>query len=136
MKKFLRPFLMSMLLLFLVGCTKQEDLTNEWVSIAESGGMALESSKGASLLFGPEGMKGRYVQNAGGPLLERPFPFEELEEGVFYPTYEITRKGDQLTIKVNDLSYKLTIVGERIFRDEENDIDYRTEQNLIEDENS
>ncbi|UJF15829.1 hypothetical protein LZ578_01285 [Jeotgalibaca sp. MA1X17-3] len=129
-------FILTILFLFgLAACTKQEDLTNKWVSIAESGGMALESSKGASLLFVPEGMKGKYVQKTSGPLLERPFPFEELERGVFYPTYEITRKGDQLTIKANDLSYKLTIVGERIFRDEENDIDYRTEQYLINDEN-
>lgn len=137
MKKVLYPLLMSLLLVFLVACTNEKDLTAEWHDRAEDTGFDLQSSDGYRLFFFAEGMKGmgQYSPtNFDGK--ERPpaFPFE-LE--TYYPDYEVTKKGETITIKATDeLEYTLNIRGPRLFRDEKNKLDYTTNFYLLGEEES
>lgn len=55
MKKILYLFVMSFLLVFLVGCTNEKDLTTEWHNRAEQTGFMFRSNGGYHLLFGGEG---------------------------------------------------------------------------------
>ena len=63
--------------------------------------------------------------------MEKPFPFEKQ---TYYPDYEIEKKDDTLLIKTSDdLVYSLKIKGDRLFIDEENDIEYKTNKYVLED---
>ena len=137
MKKVLYLFLMSFLLVFLVACTNEKDLTAEWHDRAEDTGFDLQSSDGYGLFFFAEGMKGMGKYNPTSfDDKDRPpaFPFE-LE--TYYPNYELTQKDETITIKTtDDLEYTLNIRGARLFRDEKNKLDYTTSFYLLGEEES
>lgn len=59
------------------------------------------------------------------------------EAGKNYPDYEVTKKGEIITIKTaDDLELDLKIVGERVYRDEKHGRDYLTDSYLFREEES
>lgn len=127
MKKSMYSLLMGILLFTLIACTYQKDLTAEWHDRAEEPGFVLECEDGYALSFSSEGMKGiGAYEKTSLDDEERPpaFPFEL---GTAYADYKIFRKDETITISTTDgLEYTLTIIKDRLFKDEETGQEYTT----------
>lgn len=133
-KRILSLFLMILIgFLFLSGCSQTEnDLTDSWKEMAvEDDGLLLYSSfYDVQIGFSKDGM----YATTSEPIdieekVEKPFPFEKQ---TYYPDYEIEKKEDMLLIKTSDdLVYSLKIKGDRLFVDEKNDIEYKTDKFVL-----
>ena len=133
-KRILSLFTVTLLaMISLSGCSqKKNDLTNRWKEIAtEEGGLLLYSSfSDVQIGFSEEGMYATLSE----PIfmeeeVEQPFPFEKQ---TYYPDYKIEKIDDLLIIKTaDDLTYSLKIKGDRLFVDEENDIEYKTDKFVL-----
>lgn len=129
-RKFISIILASLSLgLFLSACTSEESLNERWHTTAEEEGVILQSIEGYHLLFSSEGMTANYPY---GYERERDvFPFQDEE---LYSEYEIHQDENSLIIQVgndDELQYKLTIVGDRLFEDESKNISYTTDSYLL-----
>lgn len=119
-------------LFFLSACTNGGNLTEKWQDIAEEEGFYLqavgENRNNYSLFFGENGLTAIIAGTGDHTNI---FPFE-LEKS--YPDYEVNQEEDMITIKADgDLNYDLKITAKRVFIDQENDLEYRTETYLLED---
>jgi|SRR5690625_6046 len=118
--------------LFLSACSQDtNDLSDSWQSLANEKGFSLEATEGLTqIIFTVEGMYATTnPQQWEATEREKPFPFEE---EVFYKNYEVEQLGDKLIIKTDEgLEYTLTIDGERIYTDEENEVEYHTDEYLL-----
>lgn len=127
MKKVKCSLLTGLLLFTLIACTYQKDLTAEWHDRAKEPGFILEGEDGYALSFSSEGMKGMgEYEKTSLDDTERPpvFPFEL---GTAYPDYKIFQKDETITISTtDDLEYTLTIIKDRLFKDEETGQEYTT----------
>lgn len=136
MVKFFRiTSLLLMVTFFLSACSPGNDeLTDHWHDMATEGeGFTLTSSKNSRLLFTPDGMYATTDQQDFQEKAKKAFPFEEKK---FYTNYQIIKEDDIITIKTDDgLEYPLVIAADRMFVDEKNDIEYRTEKYLLDTQN-
>ncbi|MFL2100945.1 hypothetical protein [Desemzia sp. FAM 23989] len=118
--------------LFLAGCSSDEATNDTWHSIAEEEGVILQATDPVTLLFSENGVEADY--SYWDPSLIIDFPFES---GEVYADYEVIREDDKVTIQVGEeIQYKLTIVGDRLFRDEDNALLFKTDSFLVEYESS
>lgn len=130
MKKLISIFLVAFFTVGLAACTNEENLTEKWQNTAEESGIFITTTDGygSSILFSSEGMKVWYSPEDANPS-DIPFPFEY---GKLYPDYQVIREGEKLVITAeNDLSYELTIRGQRLFYDEKHKIQFTTEFYLL-----
>lgn len=118
--------------LFLAACSSDEAANDNWHTIAEEEGVILQATDPVTLLFSDNGIKADYSYWDPSQIIDFPF-----ENGEVYADYEVIREDDQVTIKVGDeIHYELTIVGERLFRDEVNALLFKTDSFLVEYESS
>lgn len=116
--------------LFLSACSKKEDdLTDKWNDMAKNEGFYFYSNDGVEIRFTPEGMFANIDQQDFEEDKEKPFPFDERK---YYPNYEIEKNDGKIIIKTEDnLKYFLKIKGDRVYLDEENNVEYKTEKYLL-----
>ena len=132
LKKILHALLVSVTLLLLVGCTNGKDLTSDWHERAETSGFVFTSNDGYQLLFGSEGLIASDSVSDEEAVSSDAFPFELNKT---YPDYEVSKEDEVITIKTaDDLEFDLKIIGERVYKDEENNRDYLTNTYLFREE--
>lgn len=121
-----------MVSLFLAACSSEELINDTWHSIAEEEGVILQATDPVTLLFSENGVKADYSYWDPSQIIDFPF-----ENGVVYADYEVIREEDKVIIQVGEeMQYTLTIVGDRLFRDEVNALLYKTDSFLVEYESS
>ncbi|PRY74322.1 hypothetical protein [Alkalibacterium olivapovliticus] len=113
--------------IFLTGCTQEESVDIDSI-LEEEGTFSFDLMDSPKITFQSEGMK---IRNAHSFVAEYPFPFvpEQL-----YEEYDIVHTEETLRIEVDDIVYELEILGPRLFRDNENDLELSTDIYLLDDE--
>lgn len=118
--------------LFLAACSSEESANDTWHTLAEEEGVILQATDPVSLLFSENGRKADYSYWDPSQIVDFPF-----ENGEVYADYEVIREEDTVIIQVGEeIRYELTIVGNRLFRDEVNALLYKTDSFLVESESS
>ena len=118
--------------LFLAACSSEELVDDTWHSIAEDEGVILQATDPVTLLFSENGIKADYSYWDPSQIIDFPF-----KNGEVYADYEVIREEDKVIIQVGEeIQYKLTIVGDRLFKDEVNALLYKTDSFLVGSESS
>lgn len=117
--------------LFLTGCAPGESSTGKSVEvdsiIEEQDTFSFDLGDSPLITFQSNGMQIINAHNIPG---EYPFPFEAEH---LYEEFNILRSEEILTIEANDEVYELEILGPRLFRDNENDLELNTNVYLLDD---
>lgn len=114
-------------ILFLSGCTAGEKAEIESI-IEEEGAFSFDLGDSPLITFQSDGMQIINEHNIQG---DYPFPFEP---GHMYEEYDVVHTDETLRIEADDIVYELEILGPRVFRDNENDIELSTDVYLLDGE--
>ncbi|WHZ32827.1 hypothetical protein QNK01_04265 [Desemzia incerta] len=113
--------------LFLPACSNDEAFNDEWHSTAEEEGILLQATEPVTLMFSEQGMQTDYDYWDSANIIDFPF-----ENGKVYENYEVSRKDDTITIEVDEkIHYELTVLGNRLFRDEVNALLFKTDDAFL-----
>lgn len=108
----------------LTGCTSEESVEVESI-IEEEGAFSFDLGDSPLITFQSDGMQIINVQNIPG---DYPFPFEQEH---LYEEYDIAHTNETLRIEADDIVYELEILGSRLFRDNENNLELSTDVYLL-----
>jgi len=111
----------------LAGCTTEESADIERV-IEEDGAFSFDFGDSPVITFQAEGMQVMNAHNIPG---DYPFPFDSED---VYEEYDVTYTDETLFIEAGDEVYELEILGPRLFRDNDNDLELSTEAFLFDEE--
>lgn len=111
-------------LFVLAGCSQEESVDVDSI-IEEERAFSFDSGDSPFITFQSEGMR---IRNAHHFVAEYPFPF--LPEQ-YYEDYTIVHTDEILSIEADDSIYELEILGPRLFRDNENDMEFSTDAYLL-----
>ncbi|MCC5894379.1 MAG: hypothetical protein JJU16_02880 [Alkalibacterium sp.] len=109
---------------FLAGCSQEESVDTDSI-IEAAGAFSFDSGDSPLITFQSEGMK---IRNAHNFVAEYPFPFVPEH---YYEDYTIVHTEETLSIEADDSVYELEILGPRLFRDNENDMELSTDAYLL-----
>lgn len=113
--------------LFLSACSNEEAFNDEWHNKAEGDGILLQAAEPVTLMFSEQGMETDYSYWDPANIIDFPF-----ENGKVYENYEVSRKDDTITIEVDEkIHYELTVLGNRLFRDEVNALLFKTDDAFL-----
>ena len=113
--------------LFLSACSNEGAFNDDWHSTAEEEGILLQATDPVALMFSEQGIETDYSYWDPANIIDFPF-----ENGKVYENYEVSRKDDTITIEVDEkIHYELTVLGNRLFRDEVNALLFKTDDAFL-----
>ena len=113
--------------LFLSACSNEGAFNDEWHSRAEGEGILLQATEPVTLMFSEQGIEADYSYWDPANIIDFPF-----ENGKVYENYEVRRIDDTITIEVDEeIHYELTVLGNRLFRDEMNALLFKTDDAFL-----
>ncbi|WP_368645956.1 hypothetical protein AB4027_03280 [Alkalibacterium putridalgicola] len=112
---------------FLTGCTSEENVEVKPI-LEEEEVFSFDMNELPLITFSEEGMK--ILNRESIPKLPDGYPFP-FEPDQLYEEYELTHTEDLLRIEADDTVYELSIIGPRLFLDEESDIELNTKVYLL-----